>query len=158
MLKNVKNIDRRTMDIFRAYSWPGNVRELQHAIEHAMNILPDDQSILTSQYFPKHISASFDQNAQVKQVPERQRTTRIPQTTSLPSPKPQVKQATAPLRLDESLNDRIHEMERDSICQALRQTNGNVTKAALILKMPRQNLHYRIKRYQIDIQALLEEP
>lgn len=55
LLKNVRDIDIATLEIFYAYDWPGNVRELQHAIEHAMNILPDDAAVITPAYIPEHI-------------------------------------------------------------------------------------------------------
>ena len=35
---------------FQEYHWPGNVREFQHVIEHAMNIIPADCSVLTPEY------------------------------------------------------------------------------------------------------------
>lgn len=47
LVKNVKDINRATLECFQSYDWPGNVRELQHAIEHAMNILPDTMSAIT---------------------------------------------------------------------------------------------------------------
>jgi len=34
--KNIHNIKKQTLKLFRAYSWPGNVRELQNVIERAV--------------------------------------------------------------------------------------------------------------------------
>jgi transcriptional regulator with GAF, ATPase, and Fis domain len=34
--KNIKNIDKRTLELFQAYDWPGNVRELQNVIERSV--------------------------------------------------------------------------------------------------------------------------
>lgn len=45
----------------------------------------------------------------------------------------------------------------EAICKVLRACGGNVTKAAKLLKMSRQSLQYRIKRYQIDLQELMQE-
>lgn len=40
--RNVQTVDPHVLDIFTHYDWPGNVRELQHAIEYAMNMLPEN--------------------------------------------------------------------------------------------------------------------
>src|SRR5438128_6914505 len=34
--KNIKNVDKRTLELFQAYHWPGNVRELQNVIERSV--------------------------------------------------------------------------------------------------------------------------
>jgi transcriptional regulator with GAF, ATPase, and Fis domain len=34
--KEIKTIDRRTLDLLQAYDWPGNIRELQNVIERAV--------------------------------------------------------------------------------------------------------------------------
>ena len=36
MGKNIKEIDRRTLDLLCQYSWPGNVRELENVIERSV--------------------------------------------------------------------------------------------------------------------------
>ena len=48
--KNVSNLHLDTLNLFQEYQWPGNVREFQHVIEHAMNIIPADCSVLTPEY------------------------------------------------------------------------------------------------------------
>ena len=40
--------------------------------------------------------------------------------------------------------------EREYILDVLRRTQGNISKAARIAKMPRQNLHVKIKKYDIN--------
>ncbi len=56
--KNIKDISHETLELFLDYDWPGNVRELQHAIEHAMNILPEMMSVITPEYIPEMILAN----------------------------------------------------------------------------------------------------
>ncbi len=36
MGRSIKNIQKKTMELFQSYSWPGNVRELRNVIEKAM--------------------------------------------------------------------------------------------------------------------------
>jgi formate hydrogenlyase transcriptional activator len=42
--KKIKNIDTKTLELFRAYDWPGNIRELQNVIERAV-ILCDGKTL-----------------------------------------------------------------------------------------------------------------
>ena len=34
--KKIRNIDKKTVELFRAYEWPGNIRELQNVVERAV--------------------------------------------------------------------------------------------------------------------------
>jgi formate hydrogenlyase transcriptional activator len=34
--KKIRNIDKKTMELFHAYDWPGNIRELQNVVERAV--------------------------------------------------------------------------------------------------------------------------
>ena len=42
--KRIKNIHKRTLELFQAYDWPGNIRELQNVIERAV-ILCDGNAL-----------------------------------------------------------------------------------------------------------------
>ena len=135
LVKNVRNVDKATLEKFYNYSWLGNVRELQHAIEHAMNILPDDVSMISPDYIPEHILV------------------KINSSNSVSAPEATVQMQT----IDGSLNSTIHEIEYRKICQALLDTKGNISESARMLKMSRQNLQYRIKKYKIDINNILNK-
>ena len=131
LVRAVRDIDHATLERFNTYSWPGNVRELQHAIEHAMNILPDDAAIITPEYLPAHITA------------EPGSAVRAPQMAQT---------ATG------SLSGAMQDMEHRTICRVLREHGGNISESARVLQMSRQKLQYRIKRYKINIRELLENP
>ena len=130
--KNVSDISRETLELFASYNWPGNVRELQHAIEHAMNLIPDDVSLITPEYIPEHISMESLCEKTAETVSNFRR----------PAP-------------GDSLSQTIHGIEYDNICRALQENSGNISKAAKQLKISRQNLQYRIKRYHIKLDELL---
>jgi formate hydrogenlyase transcriptional activator len=34
--KNIRNIEKKTLELFKAYSWPGNIREMQNVVERAV--------------------------------------------------------------------------------------------------------------------------
>jgi PAS domain S-box-containing protein len=52
--KNIRGVNKKTLDLFRSYQWPGNVRELQNVIERSVivcetEIFSVDQSWLSPQ-------------------------------------------------------------------------------------------------------------
>lgn len=53
--KNVKRIREDVLDILKDYSWPGNVRELQNYIEHALNMVQNDESMILPQHLPARL-------------------------------------------------------------------------------------------------------
>ncbi|MCJ7772434.1 MAG: sigma-54-dependent Fis family transcriptional regulator, partial [Desulfobacterales bacterium] len=48
---------------------------------------------------------------------------------------------------DEGLS--LHDVEKNLIIKALKKSNGNQTKAAALLKIPRHVLIYRMEKYNI---------
>ncbi|HEX8881198.1 MAG TPA: sigma 54-interacting transcriptional regulator, partial [Candidatus Acidoferrum sp.] len=40
--KNIRSIDRKTLDLLQAYDWPGNIRELQNVIERSVILSSGD--------------------------------------------------------------------------------------------------------------------
>ena len=60
--KKIKNIDRRTMELFQTYHWPGNIRELQNVIERAV-ILCDGESLSVDKVWLQHESPRAHQPA-----------------------------------------------------------------------------------------------
>ncbi len=116
----LKNISKEALDVLMNYHWKGNVRELENTIERAV-ILCDGDTIT-----PEHIIIS-------KQFgPE-----------SLKS-----------LLMGETLEDvakraqRIAETQR--IVEVLKETKGNKTKAAEILRISYKTLFTKIKEYGIE--------
>lgn len=141
LVKNVRNIDNKTLEIFNSYNWPGNVRELKHTIEHAMNILPDDQSVITPDYIPDHILNSTP--ICLCEQHEMQEDNRI--------------LSNAIQETTKSLNSKIQDAERQMLLKALLENNGNISKTARSFGTSRQNLQYHIKRSGINVKALLNK-
>jgi arginine utilization regulatory protein len=121
--KNVTDIDSATLELFLAYDWPGNIRELQHAIEHAMNMVTDDDSFISPVHVPEHI---------LEKVNGRTHKEEISKGTS-------------------SLNSILDDVECRVLSNSLRENGYNISKTARALSISRQNLQYRIKRHKIDI-------
>jgi formate hydrogenlyase transcriptional activator len=36
--KKIRNVDKKTMELFHAYYWPGNIRESQNVVERAVSL------------------------------------------------------------------------------------------------------------------------
>lgn len=128
LLKNVGDVDAATLEIFYAYDWPGNIRELQHAIEHAMNILPDHIAVITPDYMPEHILIKVNGDGNNVSVADKS-----------------------------SWSSILQEVECRVLRKALRENGGNISKTARALGMSRQNLQYRIKKNGMDLNEVLKD-
>jgi formate hydrogenlyase transcriptional activator len=51
--KKIRNIDKKTMDLFQAYDWPGNIRELQNVVERAV-ILSEGETFSVDETWLMH--------------------------------------------------------------------------------------------------------
>jgi formate hydrogenlyase transcriptional activator len=50
--KKIRNISKRTLDLFQAYDWPGNIRELQNVVERAV-VLCDSETFTVDETWLK---------------------------------------------------------------------------------------------------------
>ncbi|HWR71952.1 MAG TPA: sigma-54 dependent transcriptional regulator [Nitrospirota bacterium] len=122
--KNVLGISKEAEQMLLSYSWPGNVRELKNVIERTM-ILEIEKEIL-----PEHLN--LDLTWERSEMPGS---------------------VAAPVSLDGLIIPEtgisIEEVEHALVRKALEMSNGNQTKAAQILKMPRDAFRRRMKRFGI---------
>ena len=108
----------------KVYSWPGNIRELRNVMERALLLCEGDQ--LTLEHLPV----------------EKMRVTALSATA--PPPRAAAVMPIATEALDDG--DR---QERDRIVDALARCQGNQTRAAKLLGMPRRTFCARLKSYNI---------
>ncbi len=106
------------------YPWPGNIRELSHVIERAVLWSHGDR-------------LSVDQLSLAPHTP----TNRPPD--ALPTTEPT--SGALPL---EGID--LAEWERSLVEQALRDSGGNQTKAAKLLRLSRDTLRYRLKKFGLS--------
>jgi two-component system, NtrC family, response regulator AtoC len=112
-----------------AYSWPGNVRELRNVIEQAV-LLHATGAVEARQLSLSHLETA-------------------------PAAAPNhVADAGAPADRASAAELTLPEMERQALVHALRQSDGNVTRAARELGISRDTLRYRIEKHGLDPQAL----
>ncbi len=114
-----KTVSDKVMEIFYNYGWPGNVRELINVLEQTI-IHASTAKVISVEHLPSDISMR-------------------PQ---------EIFNAKAPTNIY-SMKVKITEEEKNLIISALRQTNGNKRKAAILLSMSRSSFYEKIKRYNI---------
>jgi DNA-binding NtrC family response regulator len=116
----VSSIDPLAMDMLRAHPWPGNIRELENAIERA-TLLCDGATLLARDLPPE-----------------------------VQPPTPRAGPTTEPTPLRERIRAATQRIERDAILEALRMTEGNVTRAARKLGLSRRGLQLKMKELDIE--------
>ena len=52
--KKIRNLERKTLQLFQAYDWPGNIRELQNVIERAVILSGGDTFSVDEMWFTKN--------------------------------------------------------------------------------------------------------
>jgi arginine utilization regulatory protein len=127
---SVKKMDEEVLRLFMAYDWPGNVRELEHIIEGSMNVM-DHEEVLSY----RHLPIQFRSKLQVS-------------GEKAPAPKAETLliQSGKPIKL---FDDYMKEAETYYLKKALQQHDFNITQTAEALGMSRQNLQYRIRKWDI---------
>ncbi len=137
--KKVRKVSTDLLNLFYNYEWPGNVRELEHIIEASMNITRDSEVIE-----PRMVPEYFLKNLQPRSYPPPNPNSehQLPhvQTPGQISSLPTLEEISAPAKQD----------ERTTIIRTLSKTFGNITLAAGILGVSRQNLSYKMKKYGLN--------
>lgn len=117
---SIKSISKGVMELFSEYEWPGNVRELRYVIESAIKNADDTEKLAIS-----HLPSLFR-----KKTFEKAEELLVQRGKEI---KP--------------LDDYMTEAEVYYLQKALKLHNYNITKTAEALKMSRQNLQYRIRKF-----------
>jgi arginine utilization regulatory protein len=127
----VQGVENSVHERFKNYEWPGNVRELEHVIEGAFNLMGSGGRIGYNQ-LPVHF---------------RQRTQLSKEMKLTSNAEDFLFDGDKDIK---PLEDYIAEAEIYYIQKALLHHDFNVTKTAKALGMSRQNLQYRIKKFDIE--------
>jgi len=121
---NVKNISSVALQMLVAFSWPGNIRELQNTIESAAVIA--ENGYIEPAQLPGKITADFSSGRQ----------------TGLKLP------------VNIPLDERLREIEKSMIIEALRKTGGVQVRATELLGISQRSLWHRIKKHNIDVRGI----
>jgi len=127
--RNVECAIPEAMEYLMRYDWPGNVRELRNTIERLMML--EQGKVLTPQHLSNEIKRS---RGQVKRQSTGDGQVEFPGEHIYLPP--------------EGIS--IEELEKQLIQLALKKSAGNQTKAARFLKMSRDTLRYRMKKFGLS--------
>ncbi|MBM3725255.1 MAG: sigma-54-dependent Fis family transcriptional regulator [Acidobacteria bacterium] len=117
--KPIRGITRRVEIVLGRHHWPGNVRELENVIGHAaMMVMGDTIDVVDLPPYLVEGEDRDDASAVAAAAPDT---------------------ATGLLTLEDS--------ERALLVRALEQSQGNQSQAARLLRISRDTLRYRIKKY-----------
>jgi len=125
--KELRSIDKKTLDLLQSYDWPGNIRELQNVVERSVILSAGDVFSVDESWLLKRSGSSTPQESR--------------------SPAPQVKASRQAAEQTEKRS------EREMIEAALAATRGRVsgpTGAAAKLGIPASTLETRIKALKIN--------
>jgi transcriptional regulator with PAS, ATPase and Fis domain len=117
--RSIEGLSDSASKLLMSHDWPGNVRELRNAIERAMIL--EESSVITPPSLPIAISRPDPAMAAV-----------APMGTEIP---------TDGLSLEDN--------ERCLLAKALEKTNGNQTQAARLLRITRDTLRYKMKKFNL---------
>ncbi|MBZ5723590.1 MAG: sigma 54-interacting transcriptional regulator [Acidobacteriia bacterium] len=117
--RNIEGVDDAAAKLLLTHDWPGNVRELRNAIERAMIL--EESALITPPSLPMAISRP-DVGVHLS----------VPASLEIP---------TDGLSLEDN--------ERTLLARALEKTNGNQTQAARLLRVTRDTLRYKMKKFNL---------
>jgi DNA-binding NtrC family response regulator len=121
---------RELLDALQAYDWPGNVRELKHCIERMAAMYSEGAPFPDLPSALRYRQAASDLDSLTLAVDDRE-----PELEFRPSPPSPVIS--------------ISDIERQAICAALAQTNGERAEAAKLLHIGRTTLYRKMKQYGV---------
>ncbi len=117
-------ISSLALQMLMAFPWPGNIRELKNVVESAAVIA--ENSFIEPAQLPAKITGLFN-NGESNKI-------------SLPVNLP--------------LDERLNEIEKSMIIEALRKTGGIQVRATELLGINQRSLWHRIKKHGIDVKSI----
>jgi transcriptional regulator with PAS, ATPase and Fis domain len=118
--RNIEGVTEGAAKLLLTHDWPGNVRELRNAIERAMIL--EESSLITPASLPIAIVRPDSATPAAA----------ISSAVDIPS---------------DGLS--LEDNERSLLARALEKTNGNQTQAARLLRITRDTLRYKMKKFNL---------
>ncbi len=139
-LRERLQISKGAMRLLQAHDWPGNIRELRAVVEHAA-IMATSSMI---------ISADIQTALRARsQSPVPQAIIDVPTAPMQFHPGPVHVHAT-PIHVHAAAAD-LPTVERTMICQALEHNQGNISRTARQLGIPRSTLRSKLERMEKEV-------
>jgi DNA-binding NtrC family response regulator len=122
--KPIRGLTHRAQIVLAQHSWPGNVRELENALGHAAMMVMGDTIDVPD--LPEYLRAPGGNLAAA--------------SSHLPA-------QTPPLTTTEL--GALEDHERELVAQAMKAAGGNQSQAARMLRIGRDALRYKLKKYNL---------
>jgi two-component system response regulator AtoC len=120
--KNIRGLTPECERLLLSYNWPGNVRELRNAIERAVLIESTDRIRAEDLHLLNSLARETNKSSPIE--PSEANHLVIP---------------------EDGIG--LEEVEKHLIKYAMKRCGGNVCRAARFLKISRETLRYRLKKY-----------
>ncbi|WP_312700718.1 sigma 54-interacting transcriptional regulator [Sedimentibacter sp.] len=120
LYKDILGISPGALELLTNYDWPGNVRELENVLERAVNIC--EGNLITEKEISSDLFAQDDDMNQYDNMNTANKDDIVP----------------------------LEILEERAIKKALIASNGNVTTAASMLKVTRNTIYNKVKKYNLD--------
>lgn len=117
--KNIKYITDRGINKLKNHYWQGNVRELENTIYSSMSMMDDEEVLSDDMININEYKTNAEENMHIIDIEAK------------------------------PLDWVVADIEERYINEALDKSSGNVTKAAATLGLCRQNLQYKMRKYNI---------
>jgi transcriptional regulator with PAS, ATPase and Fis domain len=117
-------ISATALQMLLAFSWPGNIRELKNTIESASVIA--ENGIIEAAHLPAKVVGAFNKDHK----------------------------ASVKIAAGISLDERLREIEKGLIIEALQKTGGVQVRATELLGINQRSLWHRIKKHGIDVKSM----
>jgi two-component system response regulator PilR (NtrC family) len=155
--KRIAGVTRRALERLLGYDWPGNVRELEHALERAVLLCPSGMP-LEPEHFAALAAAEDDGEATQDGRPGAASSTSSVSIAALRPDTGSGSPSTAGGDGGEEpgetafrpLQERVDEVERQAIREALAAADGVKTHAAELLGVTRNGLALKMKRLGLE--------
>jgi two-component system, NtrC family, response regulator AtoC len=119
--RNIEGVSEGAMNLLLQHDWPGNVRELRNAIERAMIL--EESALITAPSLP--IAITRPEGGGMGPMA-------VPASSEMPG---------------DGLS--LEDNERHLLAKALEKTDGNQTQAARLLRITRDTLRYKMKKFNL---------
>ncbi len=123
LYRGITKVSDEVMHLFLNYPWEGNVRELEHVIEGAVNFV--DGEIVEIIDLPYNLKNYYEKHHAKANTFDN-------------------------LVQEDGLVQSLEAVEKQMIEKALNDSDGNTAGAARILKIPRQTLQYKMKKFELE--------
>jgi two-component system, NtrC family, response regulator AtoC len=147
--KTCLTLDESANSAIMGYHWPGNIRELRNKMEQAILLCEGSEISAEHLAIPTNMNMPGESLHPAFTRPMRRAGDSAPPAAIHRRTSDSVPGAPLQRTTDVMPDTTLQEAERDLVARALRMVGGNVSKAARKLGISRDQMRYRIEKYDL---------